>query len=169
MGMSVGFVGGVYGGGIGGVKVWKSADVCGKNFGGTTRNHRLSRSVIRCAANDDATKSDVGKDAATKAKDLVVKYGPAYLVTSSISSVVSISAWFLLVKSGLDIRHLLENLANFLAATPLGRPGILDKISDDVGTFALAYIAHKASSPIRFPLVVALVPYVARAINSIKK
>jgi hypothetical protein len=31
-----------------------------------------------------------------------------------------------------------------------------------VGTFALAYAAHKAASPIRFPPTVALTPIVAR-------
>jgi hypothetical protein len=32
-----------------------------------------------------------------------------------------------------------------------------------VGTFALAYAAHKAASPIRFPPTVALTPVVARS------
>ena len=31
-----------------------------------------------------------------------------------------------------------------------------------MGTFALAYAAHKAASPIRFPPTVALTPIVAR-------
>ena len=33
--------------------------------------------------------------------------------------------------------------------------------SERVGTFALAYAAHKAASPIRFPPTVALTPVVA--------
>ena len=36
-----------------------------------------------------------------------------------------------------------------------------DEIGEKVGTFALAYAAHKAASPIRFPPTVALTPIVA--------
>lgn len=47
--------------------------------------------------------------------------------------------------------------------------GLLSKIglsvndtSEKVGTFAIAYAAHKALSPVRFPPTVALTPVVAR-------
>lgn len=36
-----------------------------------------------------------------------------------------------------------------------------DETGGRVGTFALAYAAHKAASPIRFPPTVALTPIVA--------
>lgn len=36
-----------------------------------------------------------------------------------------------------------------------------DETGGKVGTFALAYAAHKAASPIRFPPTVALTPIVA--------
>ena len=36
-----------------------------------------------------------------------------------------------------------------------------DATGEKVGTFALAYAAHKAASPIRFPPTVALTPIVA--------
>lgn len=36
-----------------------------------------------------------------------------------------------------------------------------DATGQQVGTFALAYAAHKAASPIRFPPTVALTPIVA--------
>lgn len=36
-----------------------------------------------------------------------------------------------------------------------------DENGEKVGTFALAYAAHKAASPIRFPPTVALTPIVA--------
>lgn len=36
-----------------------------------------------------------------------------------------------------------------------------DETGEKVGTFALAYAAHKAASPIRFPPTVALTPIVA--------
>lgn len=37
--------------------------------------------------------------------------------------------------------------------------------SETAGTVALAYAAHKAASPIRFPPTVALTPFVANAIG----
>ena len=37
----------------------------------------------------------------------------------------------------------------------------IDETGEKVGTFALAYAAHKAASPIRFPPTVALTPIVA--------
>lgn len=40
-----------------------------------------------------------------------------------------------------------------------------DANGEKFGTFALAYAAHKAASPIRFPPTVALTPIVARWIG----
>jgi hypothetical protein len=41
--------------------------------------------------------------------------------------------------------------------------------SEKVGTFAIAYAAHKALSPVRFPPTVALTPVVARWTGSKKQ
>ena len=38
----------------------------------------------------------------------------------------------------------------------------ISKSSENVGRFAIAYAAHKAASPIRFPPTVALTPVVAQ-------
>lgn len=43
----------------------------------------------------------------------------------------------------------------------------VDATGEKVGTFALAYAAHKAASPIRFPPTVALTPIVASWIGKI--
>lgn len=42
-----------------------------------------------------------------------------------------------------------------------------NEAGEKVGTFALAYAAHKAASPIRFPPTVALTPVVASWIGKI--
>ena len=34
--------------------------------------------------------------------------------------------------------------------------------TENIGTFSIAYVAHKAASPIRFPPTVALTPVVAK-------
>lgn len=41
--------------------------------------------------------------------------------------------------------------------------------SEKVGTFAIAYAAHKALSPVRFPPTVALTPVVAKWIGKKKE
>ena len=48
-------------------------------------------------------------------------------------------------------------------AALIGKLGIdVSTTSESVGTFALAYAAHKALSPVRFPPTVALTPVVAK-------
>ena len=48
----------------------------------------------------------------------------------------------------------------------LSRVGLQSgETSERVGTFAIAYAAHKALSPVRFPPTVALTPVVARWIG----
>lgn len=51
----------------------------------------------------------------------------------------------------------------------LGRVGLqVTDTSEKVGTFAIAYAAHKALSPVRFPPTVALTPVVAKWIGKDK-
>ncbi len=48
-------------------------------------------------------------------------------------------------------------------ASLLAKVGLtVNDTSEKVGTFAIAYAAHKALSPIRFPPTVALTPIVAK-------
>ena len=56
-----------------------------------------------------------------------------------------------MLNAGVDVKALLERVG-------LNAGGNGEK----VGTFAIAYAAHKALSPIRFPPTVALTPVVAR-------
>ena len=87
----------------------------------------------------------------TDAKALLKKYGSAYLVTSISFAVVSFSLCYALVSAGVDVAML------------LGKLGIdAGGGHERVGTVALAYAAHKAASPIRFPPTVALTPVVAQ-------
>ena len=52
----------------------------------------------------------------------------------------------------------------------LSKVGIqVNTTSERVGTFAIAYAAHKALSPVRFPPTVALTPVVARYLGKGKK
>jgi len=92
-----------------------------------------------------------GRSKGDQAKDLLKRYGSAYLITSISFALVSFAACYAMVNSGVDVGALLARLG--LQAGDTG---------EKVGTFALAYAAHKALSPVRFPPTVALTPVVAR-------
>mmetsp|Transcript_24830 Transcript_24830/g.58931 ORF Transcript_24830/g.58931 Transcript_24830/m.58931 type:complete len:206 (+) Transcript_24830:160-777(+) len=88
------------------------------------------------------------------AKSLLKKYGIAYLATSIPLALVSFGICYVLVDNGVDVGALLSKVGidNSSAA-------------DKAGTFAIAYAAHKAASPIRFPPTVLLTPLVAKLIG----
>ncbi|ESQ50153.1 hypothetical protein EUTSA_v10002100mg [Eutrema salsugineum] len=94
------------------------------------------------------------KSKTDEAKELLAKYGGAYLATSITLSLISFSLCYALVTSGVDVQALLLKV------------GIsTNETGEKVGAFALAYAAHKAASPIRFPPTVALTPIVANWIG----
>jgi hypothetical protein len=88
------------------------------------------------------------------AKSLLKKYGVAYLVTSIPLALVSFTICYLLVDNGVDVAALLSRIGIESSSA-----------TDKAGTFAIAYAAHKASSPIRFPPTVLLTPVVAKLIG----
>ena len=88
------------------------------------------------------------------AKSLLKKYGIAYLATSIPLALVSFTICYVLVDNGVDV-------SNLLAKVGIESSGAADK----AGTFAIAYAAHKAASPIRFPPTVILTPVVAKLIG----
>jgi hypothetical protein len=92
-----------------------------------------------------------GKTKGEQAKELLKKYGSAYLITSISFALVSFAACYALVASGVDVGAVLAKFGLTVTDT-----------SEKVGTFALAYAAHKALSPVRFPPTVALTPAVAK-------
>ncbi|KAL3618498.1 hypothetical protein CASFOL_037580 [Castilleja foliolosa] len=94
--------------------------------------------------------NETTKSKGDQAKELLTKYGGAYLATSITLSLISFGLCYALINAGVDVPALLQKV------------GIsTNETSEKVGTFALAYAAHKAASPIRFPPTVALTPVVA--------
>jgi Protein of unknown function (DUF1279) len=87
------------------------------------------------------------------AKSLLKRYGIAYLATSIPLALVSFALCYFLVDNGVDVASLLKKI------------GIENDAGEKAGTFALAYAAHKAASPIRFPPTVILTPVVAKMIG----
>jgi hypothetical protein len=94
------------------------------------------------------------KDGGESAKSLLKRYGIAYLATSIPLALISFAICYLLVDNGIDVSGLLKNIG--IEAGDAG---------EKAGTFALAYAAHKAASPIRFPPTVLLTPVVAKLIG----
>mmetsp|Transcript_24067 Transcript_24067/g.33833 ORF Transcript_24067/g.33833 Transcript_24067/m.33833 type:complete len:196 (-) Transcript_24067:437-1024(-) len=94
------------------------------------------------------------KDGGESAKSLLKKYGIAYLATSIPLALVSFGICYVLVDHGVDVGSLLANVG-------IEGSGATEK----AGTFAIAYAAHKAASPIRFPPTVLLTPVVANLIG----
>jgi hypothetical protein len=88
------------------------------------------------------------------AKSLLKKYGIAYLATSIPLAIISFALCYVLVDNGVDVSSLLAKIG-------IENSGAADK----AGTFAIAYAAHKAASPIRFPPTVILTPIVAKMIG----
>ena len=88
------------------------------------------------------------------AKSLLKKYGIAYLATSIPLAIVSFALCYVLVDNGVDVGSLLSKIG-------IENTGMADK----AGTLAIAYAAHKAASPIRFPPTVLLTPVVAKMIG----
>eukprot|EP00898_Chlorokybus_atmophyticus_P002567 jgi/Chlat1/3310/Chrsp22S03469 len=94
-----------------------------------------------------------GDKSMTSAKDLLARYGSAYLATSITLSAVSFGLCYTLVRAGVDVGSLLERVPGV---------GAINQQGEQLGAIAIAYAAHKAASPIRFPPTVALTPLVAR-------
>lgn len=111
---------------------------------GTTEKYGLEAGLFESMKKEDGGES---------AKSLLKKYGIAYLATSIPLALVSFTICYGLVDSGVDVAALLAKV------------GIDSAASEKAGTFAIAYAAHKAASPIRFPPTVVLTPIVAKMIG----
>ncbi|KAK9808703.1 hypothetical protein WJX72_002244 [[Myrmecia] bisecta] len=112
----------------------------------TTEKYGLEAGLFKVFTSKDSS----GKSKGDQAKELLKKYGSAYLITSISFAIVSFAVCYALVSSGVNVAALLEKVGLKVSDT-----------SERVGTFALAYAAHKALSPVRFPPTVALTPVVA--------
>ncbi len=123
----------------------EKAPAAEKSVEETTEAYGLEAGLFQSLKQNDGGKS---------AKDLLAKYGVAYLATSIPLAIVSFAICYVLVDSGVDVSGL------------LGKIGIeVTESGEKVGTFAIAYAAHKAASPIRFPPTVLLTPVVAKLIG----
>ncbi|CAD7700052.1 unnamed protein product [Ostreobium quekettii] len=115
-----------------------------------TKKWGLEFGIFKAMTSKDGTK----KGRAEQAKELLKKYGSAYLITSISFAIISFALCYALVSAGVDVAALLAKVGISASGT-----------NETVGTVAIAYAAHKAASPIRFPPTVALTPIVAEWIG----
>mmetsp|Transcript_20413 Transcript_20413/g.30670 ORF Transcript_20413/g.30670 Transcript_20413/m.30670 type:complete len:238 (+) Transcript_20413:133-846(+) len=146
------------------LNVFETKDKTAATAATTTTNEESPTSSKQTSSLEETTESyglEAGlfqslkqNDGGQSAKDLLAKYGVAYLATSIPLAIISFALCYFLVDSGVDVASLLSNV------------GIeVNESGEKVGTFALAYAAHKAASPIRFPPTVLLTPIVAKMIG----
>ncbi|KAJ8440494.1 hypothetical protein Cgig2_022935 [Carnegiea gigantea] len=116
-----------------------------------TKKYGLEAGLWKIFSSKEEEEGGKGKKSkGDQAKELLAKYGGAYLATSISLSLISFTLCYALISAGVDVPALLHKVG--IATNETG---------EKVGTFALAYAAHKAASPIRFPPTVALTPIVA--------
>jgi Protein of unknown function (DUF1279) len=110
----------------------------------TTKKFGLEAGILQSMKQNDGGEA---------AKLLLKQYGIAYLATSIPLALISFIIFYFLVDNGVDVAGLLKQI------------GIENVNGEKAGTFALAYAAHKATSPIRFPPTVILTPVVAKLLG----
>jgi hypothetical protein len=112
----------------------------------TTKKYGLEAGLFQSLKSNDSQ----------SAKSLLAKYGIAYLATSIPLAAISFTICYFLVDSGVDVAALLGKV---------GIEAIGGDTKERAGTFAIAYAAHKAASPIRFPPTVLLTPVMAKLLG----
>lgn len=124
----------------------KKDDASESSFEETTKKFGLEAGLFESIKKKDGE----------SAKSLLKKYGIAYLATSIPLALISFTLCYVLVDNGVDVANLLAKVGIETSA---------GTAETTAGTFALAYAAHKAASPIRFPPTVLLTPVVAKWIG----
>ena len=110
----------------------------------TTKKYGLEAGLYKAITSKDEDEKKL------KPKDLLAKYGIAYLATSITLAIISYAICYALISNGVDVASILEKIGIQSTST-----------ASSAGTAALAYAVHKAASPIRFPPTVFLTPIVA--------
>ena len=82
---------------------------------------------------------------------LLKEYGAAYLITSISLAAASYAVCYVSISRGVDVAAMLQRIGLKSGAA-----------STKTAKASIAYVCHKAASPIRFPPTVALTPVVAR-------
>jgi hypothetical protein len=114
----------------------------------TTKKYGLEAGLFKAMTNRDGSEVKPG--------ELLKKYGGAYLITSITLAIISYGICYFLVSAGVDVASILKKVGIEVSTG-----------ATNAGTAGIAYVIHKAASPIRFPPTVALTPVVANIIGKV--
>ncbi len=92
-----------------------------------------------------------GASLAGRLKKFLKEYGKLGVIVYLSLSTVSISTFYLALRSGIDVKAIL---------TSIGLPD--SPLIDSAGTLAVAYAIHKLFMPVRIALTIALTSYIAK-------
>ncbi|KAI9905688.1 hypothetical protein PsorP6_013743 [Peronosclerospora sorghi] len=92
-----------------------------------------------------------------RAKRFAIEYGPVGVLTHIVLSVLSFSAIYVGVSSGVDVKAILDSvgLSN----------SVSNSATSSAGSFFIAYAIYKLLTPIRWPLTFAVTPIVLRVLR----
>lgn len=127
----------------------------------TSSSNSIDETTKKYGLEAGLMKSLQQKDGGESAKSLLKKYGIAYLATSIPLAIISFAICYWLVDQGVDVGALLAKVG--IETSSSG--STTGSTAETAGTLAIAYAAHKAASPIRFPPTVLLTPVVAKWIG----
>lgn len=92
-----------------------------------------------------------------KAKAMVKQYGYVGVGTYIVYDVISIAGFYILVKTGFDVKAFILQLGFDLENSSW--------LPSGSGEFVIAFAAHKIFAPVRYLLTVGTVPYVTRVLE----
>ena len=90
----------------------------------------------------------------------MARYGRVALGTHVVIGLTHLVSWYGVIRWGLDVPLLLEQHGGTVGAA------VLERLPEGSGDFMLAYAIHKATSPVRMGVTVAVTPLVARAVGA---
>lgn len=94
------------------------------------------------------------------------KYGRVALVFHLVLSFVDLAFWYWAVKNSLDIHAMLDYVGlGKLHEKVITSHHLTVQLNPKLGAFALALIAHKATTPLRLPITFAVSPFLAPRFN----
>lgn len=93
-----------------------------------------------------------------RAKTFALEYGRVGIATHAVLSLVSFSAIYVGVTSGVDVHAIVDFFG-------VSNPAIKDTATSSAGSFLIAYTVYKISAPVRWPLTFAVTPIVLRALR----
>lgn len=97
-----------------------------------------------------------------KMKPFIAQYGKITVYTYLGISFADLAFWYVVVQNGVDVKKIIQKVGIKIDEEKFKKPSKL-------GNFMIALIIHKATVPIRLPICLGCVPFVARVVGKSKK